>query len=73
MIGQPSPIAWLTVRTDLAVVAFGSLGLLASLLALPSDAPRGRTLAVIGLIPFCLQTAVLDAIVWPAFFPVSAH
>jgi hypothetical protein len=35
--------------------------------------PRGRTLAVIGLLPFCLQTAVLDASVWPAFFPFPNH
>ena len=73
MIGQPSAAAWLAVRIDLALVALGSVGLLASLLVLPSDAPRGRTWAVIGLIPFCLQTAVLDAVVWPALFPMSAH
>jgi hypothetical protein len=73
MIGEPSAAAWLAVRIDLALVALGSLGLLASLLALSPDAPRGRTWAVIGTIPFCLQTAVLDAIVWPAFFPVSVH
>ena len=58
---------------DLALVALGSLGLLASLMLLPSDAPRGRTLAVLGLIPFCLQTAVLDGIVWTALFPVPAY
>ena len=69
VIGQPNAAAWLAVRIDLALVALGSVGLLASLLALPPDAPRGRTWAVVGLIPFCLQTVVLDAIVWPAFFP----
>ena len=70
VIAQPSALAWFAVRVDLALVALGSLGLLASLLALPPGAPRGRALAVIGLIPFCLQTVLLDAIVWPAFFPV---
>lgn len=73
MIEQPSAVAWLAVRIDLALVALGSLGLLASLMALPSNAPRGRALAVLGLIPFCLQTVVLDGIVWPALFPVLAH
>ena len=73
MIAQPSAVAWLAVRIDLALVALGSLGLLASLMALRSDAPRGRALAVLGLIPFCLQTVVLDGIVWPALFPVLAH
>lgn len=68
VLAQPSAFAWALVRVDLALVAFGSLGLLAALLALTSEVPRGRTLAVIGLLPFCLQTAVLDALVWPAFF-----
>jgi hypothetical protein len=61
------------VRTDLALVAVGSAGLLVSLVALPSDAPRGRLLAALGLLPFCLQTVVLDALVWPAYFPLSTH
>jgi hypothetical protein len=28
-------------------------------------------LAVIGCMAFCVQTALLDAWVWPAFFPAS--
>jgi hypothetical protein len=73
LIGQPGAVAWFLVRIDLALVALGSVGLLASLLALPSDAPRGRARAVVGLIPFCLQTAVLDAIVWTVLFPIPTH
>jgi hypothetical protein len=73
VLEQPDPGAWAVVRIDLALVALGFLGLLASLLGLGSGAPRGRGLAVAGLVPFCLQTAVLDAIVWPAFFAVSNH
>ena len=61
------PIFWL-VRLTLAAVAFGSLGLLAALLALREPRAPGRALAVAGLVPFCVQTAVLDALVWPAFF-----
>jgi hypothetical protein len=72
VLARPSAFAWALVRADLALVAVGSLGLLAALLTLSSDAPRGRTLAVIGLLPFCLQTAVLDAIVWPAFFTLPS-
>jgi hypothetical protein len=64
---------WAAVRVDLAFVGLGALGLLVSLLTLDSPVPRGRTLAVIGLLPFCLQTAVLDASVWPAFFPFPSH
>jgi hypothetical protein len=64
------PTGWLfwLVRLDLAAVALGSLGLLYGLVALRSPrAPRGRALAVAGLVPFCIQTAALDAVVWPAF------
>jgi hypothetical protein len=69
LIAQPSAWMWAVVRLDLACVGLGSLGLLLSLLALGSAAPRGRALAVVGTLPFCLQTALLDALVWPAFFP----
>jgi len=68
VIAQPSTWLWLAVRLDLACVAVGSIGLLASLVGLGSAAPRGRALAIVGLLPFVLQTALLDALVWPAFF-----
>jgi len=73
LLAHPSAAAWWAVRTALALVALGSAGLLASLAALPSGAPRGRLLASVGLLPFCLQTVVLDALVWPAYFPVPTH
>ena len=73
VIAQPSAWLWAVVRLDLALVGFGSLGLLVSLLTLGSPVPRGRALAVIGLLPFCLQTAVLDALVWPAFFSLPGN
>jgi hypothetical protein len=28
-----------------------------------------RMAAVVGLVFFCIQTVLLDALVWPAFFP----
>ena len=68
-VGDPGGWLFWLVRLDLAAVAVGSLGLLAALLGLRAPRPaRGRALAVAGLVPFCLQTAVLDAVVWPAFF-----
>ena len=73
MIAQPSAWMWAAVRLDLALIGLGSLGLLASLLLLTSAAPRGRALAIVGLLPFCLQTALLDALIWPAFFPFPNH
>jgi hypothetical protein len=67
---QPGLGAWAAVRIDLLLAGIGSLGLVAGLLALGSHAPRGRGWAIAGLVPFCLQTAVLDALVWPAFYPI---
>jgi hypothetical protein len=69
MIDDPSTLLWATIRLVLFLVGAGSLGLVASLLKLGAHAPRGRTLAIAGLVPFCLQTVLLDALVWPAFFP----
>jgi hypothetical protein len=70
LLEAPSAPLWWGVRLDLALVGAGSLGLLASLLVLREPAPaRGRVAALVGLVPFVLQTAVLDALVWPAFFP----
>ena len=71
MAEQPNLVSWAIVRIDLALVALGAVGLLASLISLGKGAPKGRRLAIAGLLPFCLQTVVLDALVWPAFFPFS--
>ena len=69
MIEQPDGILWLGIRLVLATVGLGSLGMIAALLRLT---PRGGTVfhwaAVIGSIAFAIQTALLDALVWPAFF-----
>ena len=69
MLSAPSGLLWFAIRLVLALVGFGSLTLLVSLLTLRAPVPRGRALAVIGLLPFILQTAVLDALIWPAYFP----
>jgi len=54
----------------LAVVGAASLGVLVALLALePKGSRLAHALAVAGCVFFCIQTALLDAIVWPAFFP----
>ena len=71
MLEAPSPGLWWAIRITLAAVGVGSLGLLAALLAVrPSGAVGAWRLAVLGAAAFCIQTAVLDALVWPAFFPV---
>jgi hypothetical protein len=72
VIADPSTGAWLAVRLDLFLVAIGTLGLLFEVLSSRPATPRGRRLAILGLLPFCLQTAVLDALVWPAYFPLGS-
>lgn len=68
MLADPGVGLWWTIRAVLALVGLGSLGLFYLLLTLrPPHAP-GRLRALLGLVPFCLQTAVLDALVWPAYF-----
>lgn len=70
MIERPSAALWALVRLDLLVVGAGALGLLVSLFVMrPRDRSVAFWAAVVGLLPFCWQTAVLDAIVWPAYFP----
>ncbi len=71
LISAPGPVLWWAVRTALFATAIGSVGLVAALWTLEPEAPRGRVMATVGLLPFCLQTAVLDALVWPAFYPVT--
>lgn len=71
MLEQPSLPLWYAIRLTLAVVGLASLGILASLLTLePRDAGIAHSAAVVGCIAFCIQTALLDALVWPAFFPL---
>jgi hypothetical protein len=71
MLDAPSDGLWWAIRLTLAAVGMGSLGLLAGLVAVrPSPPSLAHKLAVAGSLAFCLQTAVLDAVVWPAFFPV---
>jgi hypothetical protein len=70
MLEAPSDGLWWAIRLTLAAVGIGSLGLLAGLLAVrPSSPSLAHKLAVVGSLAFSFQTAVLDAAVWPAFFP----
>jgi hypothetical protein len=62
----PFALVWL----DLLGVAAGSLGLLAAVATLAPRPPRVlRALALAGAAGFCVQTVLLDAIVWPLIFP----
>jgi len=71
MLAAPSAWLWLVIRIDLALVGLGSLGLMGAIAsAQPPGAPGARRLALLGTLFFCLQTALLDALIWPAYFPV---
>lgn len=73
MLESPSDGLWWTIRLTLAAVGVGSLGLLAGLIAVRPRAPSvAHKLAIAGSLAFCSQTAILDALVWPAYFPWSA-
>jgi hypothetical protein len=70
MIEHPSSLLWLGIRFDLLLVGIGAIGILLSLLRMDSGGSRFRTAAIVGAVPFVLQTAVLDALVWPVFYPL---
>jgi hypothetical protein len=71
MLAQPSLPLWFAIRVTLTIVGLASLGILASLLTLQPRQPGiAYRAAVLGSVAFCIQTALLDALVWPAFFPL---
>jgi hypothetical protein len=73
MLETPSDGLWWAIRATLAAVGVGSLGLLAALIAMRPPTPTlAHRLAIAGILAFCLQTAVLDAVIWPAYFAVPA-
>ena len=69
MMKVPSDGTWFAIRSVLTVTGIASVTLLVSLFA--SNAERGDWLfwaAVTGLTPFIIQTAILDAVIWPRYF-----
>ena len=68
-VQQSSLLLLWTVRIVLVAVACASLGLLLALLNVEPRQPWwAYWAAVVGCAGFCIQTGVLDAIVWGAFF-----
>jgi hypothetical protein len=71
MLEEPSLPLWYAIRLTLAIVGLASVGILAALLTVrPREPGIAHRAAVIGSVAFCIQTALLDALVWPAFFPL---
>jgi hypothetical protein len=69
-LAAPSAAAWWAMRATLFVVAGASFALVAFLVGLRgTSAPRAHQAAIVGSLAFTFQTGVLDAFVWPLFFP----
>jgi hypothetical protein len=70
-VEQNSPAwAW-AVRLDLAIVGLASLAMLYALWKVrPRQSVAVHRLAMSGSIFMCIQTVILDAIIWSAFFLV---
>jgi hypothetical protein len=68
-VGNPGTLAWVGVRTVLAVVGLASIALLWALLSLQTKTPAASYWpAVAGSAYFAFHTAILDAIVWAQLF-----
>ena len=70
MLENPGPLLWTLVCTCLYAAALGSILLILALLgAHPRGQGSGRAWAIAGALAFASQTVVLDALIWPAYFP----
>jgi len=69
-LDKPNPLTWWGVRIVLFVVGLASLVLLAALLSSNIREPAwSYWLAVAGAAAFFVQTGIMDAFVWAAWFP----
>jgi hypothetical protein len=72
MLEEPSAFLWLTIRFVLAAVGLGSISFLAAIFTLQPTGPTWvYRAALFGCVLFAFQTAILDAMVWPAYFPYN--
>lgn len=69
-LAAPSRLGWIAVRLDLFAVALGALAMIAALARVePAEPRKAHRAARVGAIAFAVQCAVLDPLIWPAFFP----
>ena len=70
MIENPTPFLWIFIRLVLFTVGFSSVALLTSFLTSNFDRSSWLYLAsIISLIFFSIQTMLLDALIWPYYYP----
>ncbi len=68
-IQSPTPLLWWAIRIDLLAVGIGASVVGWMLIRRARGGALGSQLAAGLFFFFWLQTMVLDALVWPAFFP----
>jgi hypothetical protein len=70
LIESPSTLLFWAVRLDLFAVGLGALAIL---VRTAQHGWQRRTpsawLPFVGALPFFVQTAILDALIWPAYYP----
>jgi hypothetical protein len=70
MFEEPGWGLWIAVRIVLALVGISSLALVWAIATVrPAGPAWARALALVGAVAFAVQTALLDALVWPHYFP----
>jgi hypothetical protein len=67
-IQDPTPPLWWAIRIVLFAVGLGATLLGVMAIRRARQGPKLAWLAVVSFFPFWLQTMVLDAIVWPAYY-----
>ena len=68
-LAHPNPIVWLAVRLILDMVGLAGLGMLFALLRIQPRKPAWAFwLACMGCVFFCIQTVVMDAMLWSNLF-----
>jgi hypothetical protein len=73
MFEAPSSELWIAIRIVLGLVGASSLLLVWAIAAArPAGPGWARALALVGAVAFAVQTAVLDALVWPYYFPLPS-
>lgn len=70
MIDEPQRLLWLTICLVLAAVGLAAVAVLALVTSIePTERGWWHRFACLGALAFCAQTLVLDATIWPAYYP----
>jgi hypothetical protein len=74
LLDAPGGGNWWLVKSALYAVAAGSIGIVVACARIePNPSPGLRRAALLGALAFSFQTVVLDALIWPALFPLPSE